>query len=180
MRLSFAAVLPAVLLSAALATPVAAAELQIGVIYEAILLRDSPQLKAAQDKIKAEFQKREDDLKADMRKLGDDVKKYQRDGDTMSVQQRADTEKSLNTRRIDLELKQRQFTEEVQNRNAELQRDLVAQINWAIRDVASAKSLDLVVRDPAFAGAALDITADVVHKLSSPKPAASPEPKRKK
>ncbi|MGH8442110.1 MAG: OmpH family outer membrane protein [Nevskiaceae bacterium] len=168
------------LLSAALAVPAAAADLKVGVIYESTMLRDAPQLKVAQEKIKSEFQKREDDMKADARKFQEDVKKYQRDGDTMSAQQRADTEKSLNTRRIDLELKQRTFGEEVQNRNAELQRDLIAQLNWAIREVASDKGLDLVVRDPAFAGAALDITADVVHKLSTPKPGTSSEPKKKK
>jgi outer membrane protein len=178
MRTAFAAILPALLLASAWATP-AGAEVKVGAISLPQLLRDSPQVRAANDKFKGEFQKREDDLKAEGKKLSDDAKKYQREGDTMSGQQRADTEKNLNTRRIDFELKQRQFAEQAQARNDELQRDILERINRAIGEVAREKSLDLVVRDPAYASPAVDITLDVMKKLNAMAPAAA-EPKKKK
>ncbi len=180
MRTAFAALLPAVLLAAAWAAP-AAAQTKVGAISLPQLLRDSPQVRSANDKFKAEFQKREDDLKAEGKKLQEDAKKYQRDADTMSGQQRADTEKNLNTRRIDFELKQRQFAEQAQARNDELQREVLEKINRAITEVAKEKGLDLVVRDPAFASTEVDVTSDVMKKLAamqSAPPAA--ESKKKK
>jgi outer membrane protein len=184
MRIAFAAILPAVLLAAAWAPPAAAqlaAPTKIGAISIPLLLRDSPQVRAANDKFKGEFQKREDDLKAEGKKLQDDSRKYQREADTMSGQQRADTEKNLNTRRIDFELKQRQFSEQAQARNDELQREVLDKINRAIVEVAKERGLDLVVRDPAFASAAVDITPDVMKKLAAMQAApAAAEPKKKK
>ena len=185
MRIAFAAILPAALLAAAFAAPagaqLAAPQTRIGAISLPQLLRDSPQVRAANDKFKAEFQKREDDLKAEGKKLSEDAKKYQREGDTMSGQQRADTEKNLNTRRIDFELKQRQFAEQAQARNDELQREVLDYINRAIGEVARERALDLVVRDPAFASPAVDITPDVMKKLSAMQSApAAAEPKKKK
>jgi outer membrane protein len=180
MRTAFAAILSAVLLGAAWAGP-AAAEVKIGAISLPALLRDSPQVRAANDKFKAEFQKREDDLKAEGKKLQEDSRKYQREADTMSGQQRADTEKNLNTRRIDFELKQRQFAEQAQARNDELQREVLEKVNRAIGEVAKEKALDLVVRDPAFASPAVDVTADVMKKLAAMQAApAAAEPKKKK
>ncbi len=183
MRTAFAVILPAVLLAAftAPATAQLAVPTRIGAISIPALLRDSPQVRAANDKFKAEFQKREDDLKAEGKKLQDDSRKYQREADTMSGQQRADTEKNLNTRRIDFELKQRQFAEQAQARNDELQRDVLEKINRAIGEVAQEKALDLVVRDPAFASPAVDVTADVMKKLAAMQGApAAAEPKKKK
>jgi len=183
MRIAFAAILPAALLAAAFAAP-AGAQLanppKIGAISLPQVLRDAPQVRSANDKFKAEFQKREDDLKAEGKKLSDDAKKYQREGDTMSGQQRADTEKNLNTRRIDFELKQRQFAEQAQARNDELQREVLEYINRAIGEVAKERALDLVVRDPAFATPAVDITPDVMKKLAAMQATPAAEPKKKK
>ena len=159
------------LISLAAATAFAAgpasAETKIAVIRTGVILHDAPQIKAADLKLKGEFEKREKDLQAEQTKLGDDIKKYQRDADSMSAQQRANTEKDLNTRKIDFDLKQRQFQEEAQNRNADLRRDVLDKVNKAIDEVAKEKGLDLVLQDPAFASDGLDITADVLKKLAS-------------
>lgn len=183
MRIAFAAILPAVLLAAftAPATAQLAVPTRIGAISIPALLRDSPQVRSANDKFKGEFQKREDDLKAEGKKLQEDSRRYQREADTMSGQQRADTEKNLNTRRIDFDLKQRQFAEQAQARNDELQREVLEKINRAIVEIAKDKGLDLVVRDPAFASAAVDITPEVMKKLAAMQNApAAAEPKKKK
>lgn len=158
-----------------------AAQSKIAVISTPVLLRDAPQIKAADAKLKAEFQKREQDLQAERRKFQEDYKKAQREADAMSPQQKAATEKDLFSRKSDLDLKERQFSEQAQQRNAELQRDVLEKINQAIDEVAREKGLELVVRDPAFATPALDITADVLKKLAAmPQAAAPADPKKKK
>ncbi len=99
----------------------------------------------------------------------------------MSPQQRTGAQNDLNTRRTNFEIKQRQFSEQAQTRNAELQREVLEQVNRAIVEVAQEKGLDIVVRDPAYAAQAFDITADVLKKLATyptGKPAAA-DPKKK-
>ena len=172
-----------VAVAALLAAGPAAAQSKIAVISTPVLLRDAPQIKAADAKLKGEFQKREQDLQAERRKFQEDYKKAQREADAMSPQQKAATEKDLFSRKSDLDLKERQFSEQAQQRNAELQRDVLEKINQAIDQVAKEKGLELVVRDPAFAVPALDITADVLKKLAAMPQAAAPapaDPKKKK
>jgi outer membrane protein len=182
MHLARLALLPLALAAALNAAP-AAADPKIAVIRTPVILRDAPQIKAADVKLKSEFAQREKDLQTEQTKLGDDIKKYQRDADSMSAQQRANTEKDLNTRKIDFDLKQRQFSEEAQNRNQDLRRDVLEKVNKAIDEVAKDKGLDLVLQDPAFASDALDITGDVLKKLAtypSDAPAAPAETGKKK
>lgn len=179
MRTAFAAILPVALMAAAYALP-AAAEPKIAVIHTQALLRDAPQTKAADAKLKAEFGKRETDLQAEAKKLQEDFKKYQREGDTMSAQQRADMEKNLNTRKIDFDLKQRQFNEDAQNRNQELLRDLHNKVGDAIEQVAKEQGLDLVISDPAFNNPAIDITDAVLKKLAALSDAAPADGGKKK
>lgn len=158
----FALAIPA-LLSAA---PVAA-QSKIAAISTQVLLRDAPQIRAADQKLKAEFEKREKELQAEGKKLSDDFKKAQREADAMSPQQKAAAEKDLFNRKSDYELKQRQFAEQAQARNGELQREVLEQISKAIEEVAREKGLDLVLRDPAFAAPGMDITGDVLKKLGA-------------
>jgi len=179
MRTVLAAIFPLALLAAVFAAP-ASAETKIAAISEPVVLQKAPQVKTAKQKFKAEFQKREDDLKAEAKKLSEDDKRFQRESDTMSAQQRATTAKDLYTRKTDFELKQRQFAEQAQARDNELQRDVLQKVYQAIREVAAEKGLDLVVSNPAFATDALDITDDVLNKLAAMEAKPAAEPKTKK
>lgn len=148
------------------ATP-ASAQSKIATIRSLDLMRDAPQIKSANEKMKTEFEKKQKDLDAERKKLEDDAKKFQREADTLSAQQRANTEKDLNTRKIDFEFKARQLSEQVQAREQELRRDLQAKFAKAIADVAKEKDLDLVLQDPVYAAPAIDITDEVLKRLAS-------------
>ncbi len=154
-------------LAALLTAAPAAAQSKIATIRSMDLLRDAPQMKAANDKMKAEFEKKQKDLDAERKKLEDDVKKFQREADTLSAQQRATSEKDLNTRKIDFEYKARQMGEQVQTREQELRRELQAKFAKAIEEVAKEKALDLVLQDPVYAVPAIDITEEVLKRLGS-------------
>lgn len=180
MRIARLTLVPLALIAALAAAPVLA-QGKIAAISTSALLREAPQIKVADRKLKAEFEKRETELQAERKKLEDDFKKAQREADAMSPQQKAAAEKDLFNRRSDLDLKQRQFGEQVQARNQELQRDVLEKINRAIDEVAKEKGLELVVRDPAFAASGLDITNDVLKKLGTyPESTAAPAEGKKK
>jgi outer membrane protein len=158
----------------------AAAETRIGVVNIGALMRDAPLVQAAGVRFKSEFQKREDELKAEGKRLEDDIARFRREADVMSPQQRTSTQNELNTRKTNFEIKQRQFSEQAQARNAELEREILEMFGRAIEAVAKDKNLDLVLRDAAYFAPALDITADVMKKLSAAPPPAADSRKKKK
>ena len=140
---------------------------KIAVVRSADVVRDSSQFKAAETKMKAEFEKRKNDLEAQAKKFGDDVKAYQRDADALSVDQRATKEKDLNARQVDIQFAQRKFQEDLANRDRELTQDMMGKIKTVILAVAKEKGITLVVQDPVYADESIDITADVLKRLNA-------------
>jgi len=149
------------------AATAAQAETKILVVRSADVVRDSVQFKAAESKMKAEFEKRRADIESQGKAFGEDVKNYQRDADTMSADQRAKKEKDLNARQVDLNFAQRKFQEDLQNRDRELTQDMMAKIKDVIAQVAKEKGADLIIQDPVFASPAVDVTADVLKRLNA-------------
>jgi outer membrane protein len=159
-----------VLTAAALAVPAAHAQsAKIGAIRTADVVLQSPQYKASAEKMKQEFDRRRNDLEAEAKKLEDDLKKFQREADLLSAADRAKTEKDLNTRRIDFGYKQRQFSEDMSNRDRQLTQEMRSKINDVILAVAKEKGYDLIVQDPAYAAEAVDITDEVLKRLKAGK-----------
>lgn len=167
-------------LAAVLAAVPAAAQTKIATIRSLDLMRDAPQIKSANEKMKAEFEKRQKELEAEGRKLSEDIKKFQREADTISTQQRAQTEKDLNTRKIDFDYKQRQLGEQVQAREQELRRELQGKFSKAIEEVAKEQGIELVLQDPVYAASGIDITEEVLKRLATATEADAAGGKKKK
>ena len=160
-----------------LASVPAYAEIKIAVVRSSDLVRESPLYKQAEARMKTEFERRSKDLQDQGRKLEEEIKKFQRDADTLSTDARAKAEKDLNGRRIDIETAQRKFREDASNRDRELSQDLMGRIKEAIAQVAKEKGVDLIVQDALYVSPALDITNDVLKKLSQLPAAAAPAKK---
>lgn len=158
-------VLSAAMLAAAFAAP-AAAELKFGVLDPGQVVA-SPVYRSAQAKFTAEAQKRENEIKTEGTKLEADMERFRREGDTMSPQQRTDTDKNLYNRRRDFEAKQRQYSEELQKQRAESSRDFNAKVQRALAEVAREKGLDVILENAAYYDRSLDVTADVLAKIGS-------------
>lgn len=181
MRTSFVSLLtPTLALCLLAASLPAAAELKIGVVSMPRLQREAPQIKTANDKMRAEFEKKQQDLEAEGRRLEDDIKKFQRESDTMSADQRAKAQKSLSDRKIDFDAKQREVSESAQNRQREMLRELQSTFDGAIKAIVQEQGLNLVVPDPVYADDALDITDAVLRKLGELAKSDSGKDKKKK
>lgn len=177
MRTSLATLLSLALFAISLP---ASAELKIGVISMPRLQREAPQIKTANDKMRAEFEKKQQGLETEGRRLEEDIKKFQREGSVMSSDQRAKSEKDLSTRKIDFEAKQRDISEQAQNRQREMLRELQTTFDSAIKAVVEEQGLNLVVPDPVYADDALDITDTVLKKLADVAKAGDTKGKKKK
>lgn len=152
---------------ALLASGMAAAEVKIAAIRSGELIMQSPQFKSGQDKMKVQFDKRQKDLENDAKKFQEDVKKFQKEADLLSPSDRAKQEKDLSSRQVDLNYKQRQLQEDVQNTDRQLTQDMQAKIKDVIAAVAKEKGYDLIVQDPVFVTPAVDITDAVLKKLQA-------------
>lgn len=177
MRTSLASLLTLALI--AVSAP-AAAELKIGVVSMPRLQREAPQIKSAGDQMRAEFEKKQQQLEADGRRLEEDIKKFQREGAAMSSDQRSKAEKDLSTRKIDFEAQQREISEQAQNRQREMLRDLQASFDAAIKAVVDEQGLNLVIPDPVHADPSLDITDAVLKKLADAAKAGGDKKGKKK
>ena len=174
-QVSLRKILMGILVSAALSVP-AMAEVKIGVVDYARLLELSPQAKALQDSLKNEFGPRYQQLLAQDKQLKDRADKLQKDGATMSQEQRDKEEKSIRDAARDLERKKSEWQDDSNTkRNDEmnkLQRSLVGEV----REYAKAQNFDIVIAEGViYATPTVDITPAVLQALQSraPKPAAA-------
>lgn len=154
------------LLLAAFSLP-AAAELKVGTVRSAELADKAPQFKALQDKLKAEFERRQNDLEAEAKKLNDDGRNFQREADTLTGADRAKKEKDLTTRRIDVESKGRQLQEDFNKRRQELFVQTMGSIKTVMDAIAKERGLDVIIENPVFAKPELDVTNEVLKRLST-------------
>lgn len=145
----------------------AQADLKIAAVRLNEVLQNSAQLKAASSKFQAEVDKRRASLEAQGKQLADDAQKYQRDGATMSMDQRDKTEKDLNTRKAQLDYDQRKAQDELQQRNQELQGEVMSKVKDVIFQVGKEKGYDLVVTDSFIINPTVDITDDVLKRLAA-------------
>jgi len=164
MRIRAALGLAAVLLFTAAG---AQADLKIAAVRLSDVLQNSAQLKAASARFQAEVDKRRSTLEAQGKQLADDAQKYQRDGATLSLEQRDKTEKDLNTRKAQLDYDQRKAQDELQQRNQELQGEVMSKVKDVIYQVGKEKGYDLIVTDSFVINPTIDITEDVLKRLAA-------------
>lgn len=146
--------------------PGLASALEIGTVRAQEVVQDSPQYERAEEQMRSDFEERASSLQAEARQLQSDIETFQKEADLMAADARDEKEEELTTRQRDFQLKQQQFREDVSNRERELFQKLMAEVRDIIEKVAREKDLDLVVSDPVYARPSMDITDEVLRRLS--------------
>jgi outer membrane protein len=173
-------------LSGAVVALPAWAEAKIGIVDFQRLGVESPQGKAALESMRAEFAPRERTLQAQGQALKAKEEKLQKDGATMSEDQRQRAEKELRDGARDFERQRGELQDdETARRNEEMSR-LQRTLLEEVRAYAKAQNYDLVLAGEAvlYATSGNDITPAVLSALqargattpAATKPAASPAP----
>ena len=173
---------------ALVALPAVAAEPKIGVVDFQRLAIESPQGKAVSESMRAEFAPRERTLQAQGQAVKAKEEKLQKDGATMSEEQRARAEKELRDGARDFERAKGEFQDDVNaRRNEELSR-LQRTIAEEVRTYGKAQGYDLILANEGvvYNASASDITAAVLQALQArgtsaavTKPASSAAPPAK-
>jgi outer membrane protein len=157
------------------------AELKIGVVDYGKLMEESPQAKTVVEAIRNEFTPRQRDLQNQQQALKAKEDKLNKDGATMTEDQRARADKELREGARDLARKQQEVQEDFNARRNEemsrLQRTLIEEV----RVYAKAQNFDLVIADGViYSTPTLDITPAVLTALQSHAPTgktSTPAPK---
>jgi outer membrane protein len=163
-----------VLAAAGVATP-AMADVKIAVVDYGRLLSESPQAKAALDAIRTEFGPKEREMQQQQAALKAKEDKLQKDGATMTPDQRSRAEKELRDGARDLQRKQQEAQDDLTARRNEEMSRLQKSLIEEVRTYAKAQNFDLVIADGViYSVPALDITPAILASLQSraPKPAA--------
>jgi outer membrane protein len=175
--------------SGALAALPAWAETKIGVVDPARLLEESPQGKAISESLRGEFSPRERTLQAQSQALKAKQEKLQKDGATMTEDQRSRAEKDLRDGARDFERAKSEFQDDFTARRNEEYSRLQRMLGEEVRTYAKSQSFDLILSAEAaisFAQA-IDVTPAILAALqaragvpaSAPKPAAPAKPQAK-
>jgi outer membrane protein len=167
----------AVAAGATLMAAPAFAEPKIGAVDAQRLVEDSPQGKAIADAMRAEFAPRQRTLQAQEQALKAKQEKLQKDGATMTEDQRSRAEKELRDGSRDLQRATGEFQDDVNaRRNEELSR-LQRTIVEEVRAYAKAQNYDLIISDGViYSTPAYEITPGVLAALQAhagAKPAAA-------
>ena len=144
------------------------AELKIGVVDYGRLVEESPQAKSALESIRTEFTPRQRDLQNQQATLKAKEDKLQKDGATMSQDQRANAEKDLRDSYRELQRKQSEVQDDFNARRNEemsrLQKTLIEQV----RIYAKAQNFDLIIADGViYTTPTIDITPAILAQLQA-------------
>ena len=149
------------------------AELKIGVVDYGKLMEESPQAKSVVEAIRTEFAPRQRDLQTQQQTLKAKEDKLQKDGATMTDDQRTRAEKDFRDGAREFARKQQEVQDDFNARRNEemsrLQRTLIEEV----RVYAKAQNFDLVIADGViYSTPTLDITPAILTALQSHAPAA--------
>lgn len=154
---------------ACLAAPAIAGEAKIGVIDMRTVVTNSPQAKAAMEKLKKEFKAREDKIMAQEKSLKEKSEKLQRNSAVMSEAEKSKLENDVRTGQRDLQRLQNEYREDAAMRQQEEMKKVIDKVTAAIDEIAKKDKYDLIfVREAApYATKDMDIT-DKVIKATAP------------
>src|SRR5580658_401881 len=160
-------VVTAVVIMCAAATP-AWADLKIGVVQYARLMQESPQAKAAQEALRGEFSGKQKELQTQQAALKAKEESLQKDGATMTLEQRTKIEKDLRDGNRELQQKVQEYQDDFNARQNEELSKLQKALVEEVQAYAQGEKFDLVLADGViFAGPALDITPQVLAALQA-------------
>jgi outer membrane protein len=161
------------------------AEPRIGVVDPQRLLQESPQGKAVQDAMRAEFAPRERTLQAQAQAIKAKQEKLQKDGATMTDEQRVRAEKELRDGERDFERARGEFQDDITARRNEEYSRLQRTLGEEVRGYAKAQNFDIILSGESviYATPAYDVTPAILTALQSraatapaAKPATTPAP----
>jgi outer membrane protein len=148
---------------------VQAQELKIGYVNSDRVMREAQPAKLAQQKLEAEFGKREKELNDIAAKLKAASDKLEKDAPTLSEAERNRRQRDLVEQDRDFQRKRREYQEDVNQRRNEEMQAVIERANKAIKQIFDNEKYDLIIQDAVFFSPRVDITKKVIDALNAGK-----------
>jgi outer membrane protein len=140
---------------------------RIGAVNVDKVFNESNLAKQSQARLEKDFAKRQTDIRDSAEKIRAAAEKLDRDGAVMNEAERMRRQRELADQDRELQRKQREFTEDLNQRNFEDRAKIAEKANIALKQVAEQKKLDVIVQDPPYANSKIDVTDDIIKVLNS-------------
>jgi len=147
--------------------PKSAGEYKVGFVNTERLFRDAAPAKRAQQKLEKEFAARDAEIQKVAKQVRDLQAQLEKDGATMSENDKRSKERDLANLSRDLQRTQREFREDLNLRRNEELASVQERANKVILQMAETEKFDLILQDPVvFASPRIDITDKVIKALA--------------
>jgi outer membrane protein len=150
-----------------LISSVAWAQTKIGFVRTERVLKESTPAQAAQKKLEAEFSKREKELQDLASRLRGLSEKLERDLPVLAEKDRVNQQREITDMERDLQRRQREFREDLNQRRNEELAGVVEQANQAIRKIAESEKFDIIFQEAVYASPRIDVTDKVLRALGT-------------
>ena len=141
------------------------AEGKIGAINIQKILADAPQAARAKKKIEKDFEKRDQDLQRIAKQLQGMQENLDKNAVTMAESERRAKEREFGELNRDFQRKQREFREDLSQRQNEEMAAIFERVNKIVKQIAEAEKFDIIFQEAAYISPRIDITDKVIKAL---------------
>ena len=143
----------------------ALAEGKIGFVNSQKILNDAPQAARAKKKIEKDFEKRDQDLQRIAKQLQGMQDNLDKNAVTMAESERRTKEREFGDLNRDFQRKQREFREDLSQRQNEEMAAIFERVNKIIKQIAETEKYDIIFQEAVYANPRIDITDRVSKAL---------------
>jgi outer membrane protein len=140
---------------------------RVAVVNSEKVFNESNLAKAMQTRLQNEFNKRQDDLRDSAQRIKSAAEKLDRDAAVMSEAERIRRQRELADQDRELQRKQREFTEDLNQRTFEERAKIAEKANAVLKQIAEQRKIDIIVQEAAYVSPRADVTDDVIKALNS-------------
>ncbi|MBZ0091876.1 MAG: OmpH family outer membrane protein [Sulfuricellaceae bacterium] len=144
----------------------ASAEIKIGFVNTDRVFREAVPAVRAQKKLEKEFSARDQELQKMSKQARDLQAHLEKDGVTMSDNDRRNKERELANLNREFQRAQREFREDLNLRRNEELSSVQERANKVIMSIAESEKIDLILQEAVYASPRIDITDKVLKALS--------------
>jgi outer membrane protein len=143
----------------------AMAEGKIGAINLQKILADAPQAARAKKKIEKDFEKRDQELQRIAKQLQGLQESIDKNAVTMAESERRTKEREFGELNRDFQRKQREFREDLSQRQNEEMAAIFERVNKIVKQIAEAEKYDIIFQEAAYINPRVDITDKVIKAM---------------
>jgi|GEM_PF-1871744 len=141
--------------------------IKIGVLDVGKVLQESPQVKAAVEKLKVKFKERQDKIASAQKQLAADQERLKRDKAILKQSEADDLQMKIMDEQRDLQGMQEEYVRAARLAQNQVMGEALKNIDAIVKDLSTKKHYDLILQrdNVAFASDKVDITPDVMAQL---------------